>query len=227
MHPSLEGGDHFMRMRRKPGVMEKLASLSELVLTNPHQYQSKWTSVFANDNPIHLELGTGKGGFITGLSQLNPQINYIGIERVPEILYLAATKLVMDPRPNVRLLMVDGEDLLDVFQPGEISRIYLNFSDPWPKTRHVRRRLTHPDFLKIYQSLLPPGGEIYFKTDNLGLFEYSLLSLVKMDFSLRRITYDLHKSGIAQNVMTEYEKKFSDLGQPIYRVEALTPIVTE
>lgn len=214
-----------MRLRRKPGIIEKLDRMNQLVLSNPHQYQGKWTSVFANDNPLHVELGTGKGGFISGLSQLNPQINYIGIEKVPDILYLAATKLTLDSRPNVRLLMVDAEDLLDVFEPGEITRIYLNFSDPWPKTRHAKRRLTHPDFLKSYQGLLPPGGEIHFKTDNLDLFEYSLLSLVEVGFSLRRITYDLHQSGMANNVMTEYEKRFSDLGQPIYRVEALTPLV--
>jgi len=123
--------------------------------------------------------------------------------------------------------MVDSENLQEIFAPGEISRIYLNFSDPWPKKRHAKRRLTHPRFLQIYQSLLPPGGEIHLKTDNLDFFEYSLLSFVSQGFSLRRITYDLHRSSVKNNVMTEYEKRFSSLGQPIHRVEAITPLAAD
>jgi len=215
-----------MRLRRKPGITDKLDNMRELVLPDPHQYRSHWNRLFANDHPLHLELGTGKGGFISGLAKLNPSVNYIGVERVPDILYLAALKLAEEEMPNVRLLMVDAEYLLDIFAEGEVNRLYLNFSDPWPKARHAKRRLTHPNFLALYRRLLPPGGEIHLKTDNPDLFEYSLLSLAQEGFSLRRITYDLHHSPVQDNVMTEYEKRFSDLGQPIYRLEAITPTVS-
>lgn len=214
-----------MRLRRKQGITDKLNMMNQLVLQNPHQYRGEWKQLFGNDNPLQLELGTGKGGFIHGLAKQSPQNNYIGIERVPDILYIAACKLEGEKLPNVRLLMVDAEYLLDIFAPGEVTRLYLNFSDPWPKAKHAKRRLTHPDFLGLYRRLLAPGGEIHLKTDNLDLFEYSLLSLAQEGFSLQHITYDLHNSSVTDNIMTEYEKRFSDLDQPIYRLEALSPLI--
>lgn len=215
-----------MRLRRKPGVLEKLESFDGLVLSNPHHYRGKWDRVFCSNKPIHLELGTGKGGFISSISQLNPEVNYVGIERVPGIIYQAAVKIAGESRSNVRLIVADAGHLPEIFARGEISRIYLNFSDPWPKKRHAKRRLTHPFFLQIYRELLPPGGEIHLKTDNQNFFEYSLDSIAESGLSLGRICYDLHHSCITDNVMTEYEKRFSDLGQPIYRLEAYTPSLT-
>jgi len=212
-----------MRLRRKPGIQEKLAAIPRLVLAEPKQYYGQWKQVFANDNPLHLEIGTGKGSFISGMAQLNPRINYIGIERVADIIYKAAEKIVNSDLTNVRLIMVDARDIPEIFQPGEVSRLYLNFSDPWPKKRHAKRRLTHPDFLRIYQQLLPPNGEIHLKTDNKDFFEYSLQTMSEAGFILQNVTYDLHKSGFGPNVMTEYEMRFSQLGQPIYRLEALMP----
>lgn len=212
-----------MRLRKKAGVTDKLAEMPQLVLARPEQYKGQWQQVFNNERRIHLELGTGKGNFICGMARLYPQVNFIGVERIPDILYLAAKKVMAEEWPNVRLLMVDAVNLLEIFQTAEISRIYLNFSDPWPKTRHAKRRLTHADFLNIYQQILPLGGEIHFKTDNHNLFEFSLLQMVQAGFSLSRISYDLHQSGFAPNIMTEYEQRFSELGQPIYRLEAFTP----
>ncbi|MFY9173748.1 MAG: tRNA (guanosine(46)-N7)-methyltransferase TrmB [Peptococcia bacterium] len=216
-----------MRLRKKAGINEKLAALPQLILTKPQQYYGNWAKVFGNEQPIHLEIGTGKGSFICGMAKLYPQINFIGIERVPEIIYLASKKVIAEGLPNVRLLMEDAANLQEIFKPGEVERLYLNFSDPWPKTRHARRRLTHPDFLGIYKKVLPPGGAIHLKTDNHDFFEYSLLRLVQEGFSLSHISYDLHKSGYTPNIMTEYEQRFSSLGQPIYRLEAFTAQITK
>lgn len=209
-----------MRMRRKKDIMTVLERAADIVLPNPADYRGRWQQVFGNPNPLHLELGTGKGAFISAISRTNPGINYVGVERVPEIIYAAAQKVKAGGGNNVRLVMLDAELLPFCFEPGKIARIYLNFSDPWPKARHEKRRLTHPRFLQLYQSILAADGEIHLKTDNLDFFEYSLSTLAGEGFSLREVTYDLHHSCFEGNVVTEYESKFSALGQPIYRLEA-------
>lgn len=212
-----------MRLRKRPGVRDKLAAMKDFVFQEPAGRKGKWQEVFGNKNPLHLELGTGKGSFLNTLAAVEPRINFVGMERVPDIMYLAAQRFLQDPRDNLRFILGDAEELPEYFVPGEIARIYLNFSDPWPKSRHAKRRLTHPKYLKIYQNLLAKGGEIHLKTDNLDFFEYSLGCLNETGFSLGRITYDLHNSGFEGNILTEYELRFTGLGQPIFRLEAFAP----
>ncbi|MFZ5753377.1 MAG: tRNA (guanosine(46)-N7)-methyltransferase TrmB [Bacillota bacterium] len=210
-----------MRLRKKPGVQNKLQEMRELVIPNPEVNKGNWHAVFGNTNPLHVELGTGKGTFITTLAGINPEINYLGVEKVPDILYIAAKKAIAQCLPNLRFLHMDVENLPFIFEDGEVDRIYLNFSDPWPKKRHSKRRLTHRHFLEIYKKVLKKPGEIHLKTDNQGFFEFSLNEFSEMGFRLRNITFDLHNSGFSGNVMTEYEERFVNLGQPIYRCEAI------
>lgn len=237
-----------MRMRRKPNIQEKLDHMSSIVFRYPWMGISRkdifdnnqnpdvfwgpdWAQVFGNEASLHLELGTGKGIFITTLARHNPSLNYIGVERVPEIIYKAARK--QRGIHNLRFLMADVEHLSSFFRTGQIERIYLNFSDPWPKTKHSRRRLTYSTFLDIYKKLLKSGGEIHFKTDNRDFFDFSLQSFAENGFSLKNITYDLHyikddnrelfQLLLVDNIMTEYEKKFTDQGYPICRCIAINP----
>ncbi|WP_099221331.1 tRNA (guanosine(46)-N7)-methyltransferase TrmB [Listeria costaricensis] len=210
-----------MRVKHKPWAKEKLAAHSAVVIQDPASCKGRWNEIFGNDQPIHVEIGSGKGQFVAGMAKQNPDINYIGIEVVESVLVIALDKVLAAEVPNVRLLAVDGASLQDYFEPSEISRIYLNFSDPWPKKRHAKRRLTNPRFLTLYQALLPKDGEIHFKTDNRGLFEYSLHALSEYGMVLHHVSLDLHKSDFEGNVMTEYEEKFSQQGYPIYRLEAV------
>lgn len=209
-----------MRLRRLTNINEKLAQMNGLIIEDPAAVKEKWQEVFNNEYPLHLELGTGKGTFIQTMAQRNPRINFIGVERVPDIIYKAARKISAQKPANLRLIMADAEFLPTCFSPGEIERIYLNFSDPWPKKRHEKRRLTSASFLEIYKVLLKKGGEIFYKTDNVDFFEYSLQSLVDSGFSLQKITWDLHRTPPEDNVMTEYEQKFVEQGKPICRCEA-------
>lgn len=212
-----------MRVRHKPWAAEKLASHPEYVVTNPLEWQGKWQSHFQNEGPIHIEVGTGKGQFIVGMAEKNPQINYIGIELQSSVAVMALDKILESELPNVILLNTDGGLISDYFEKGEIDRVYLNFSDPWPKTKHEKRRLTYRSFLENYQHALKPKGEIHFKTDNQGLFEYSLASFSQYGMILDQVWLDLHKSEFEGNVQTEYEERFAAKGQPIYRVEAHFP----
>lgn len=209
-----------MRVKHKPWAREKILAHPEVCVANPEELKGKWHQLFGNENPIHIEIGTGKGQFVTGMAQANPDINYIGIEVVESVLITALDKALAAGIPNLRLLSVDGEDLLEYFEVGEVARVYLNFSDPWPKKRHAKRRLTHPRFLDIYKALLPTEGEIHFKTDNRSLFEYSLVAFSEYGVLLTYLSLDLHNSSFEGNIMTEYEEKFSAQGFPIYRLEA-------
>lgn len=209
-----------MRLRNKPGALEKIQSYPQYVVQNAEHYKGKWKERFHNHNPIHIEIGTGKGQFITGMAKANPHINYIGIEIQTSVVVVALDKLIKENLPNLQLLHIDGGDVRDFFEVGEIDRIYLNFSDPWPKKRHEKRRLTYQSFLKSYQMILKEKGEIHFKTDNQGLFEYSLCSFSAYGMQLKQVWLDLHHSDYEENIMTEYEEKFSKKGQRIYRVEA-------
>lgn len=201
-------------------MLEHLANNPHYVILNPEDAKGRWHDVFGNDRPIHIEVGSGKGGFITGMALKNPDINYIGIDIQLSVLSYALDKVLASEVPNVKLLRVDGSSLTNYFEDGEVDMMYLNFSDPWPKTKHEKRRLTYKDFLDTYKRILPEHGEIHFKTDNRGLFEYSLASFSQYGMTLRQIWLDLHASNYEGNVMTEYEEKFSNKGQVIYRVEA-------
>ena len=210
-----------MRLRNKPWAEEFIASHPEVIIPNPEEFKGNWQRIFGNDNPVHIEVGTGKGQFVTGMALANPDINYIGIELYTSVIVVALEKVIeANTPPNLRLLKVNGADLAKYFTKGDVSRVYLNFSDPWPKTRHAKRRLTHGGFLKLYESILIDNGEIHFKTDNRGLFEYSLISISEYGMLLKYVSLDLHVNMPEDNIMTEYEEKFSAKGQPIYRLES-------
>lgn len=217
-----------MRLRGVRGTREALEQ-SELVVLDPRVYKGRWAERFANENPIHVELGMGKGRFITQLSAMNPGINYIGIDMFDQLLHRAAGKAPIaraeHGRPelnNLALVLFNIEYIEDIFAEGELERVYLNFSDPWPKKRHHRRRLTHRNFLRKYEQILNEQGEIHFKTDSQMLFEFSLNEFSDLGLRMRGITLNLHREGNPDfNVMTEYEKKFSEQGNPIYRCEVV------
>ncbi|MBF1698816.1 tRNA (guanosine(46)-N7)-methyltransferase TrmB [Streptococcus sanguinis] len=209
-----------MRVRNRKGATELLEAHPQYVILNPADAKGRWQEIFGNDHPIHVEVGSGKGAFVSGMAKANPEINYIGIDIQKSVLSYALDKVLATAVPNIKLLWVDGSDLTDYFEEGEIDRLYLNFSDPWPKKRHEKRRLTYQSFLATYQQILPENGEIHFKTDNRGLFEYSLVSFSQYGMKLKGVWLDLHASDFEDNVLTEYEQKFANKGQVIYRVEA-------
>ena len=209
-----------MRVRNRKGATELLEANPQYVVLNPEDAKGKWHEIFGNDHPIHIEVGSGKGAFITGMAKANPEINYIGIDIQKSVLSYALDKVLEADVPNIKLLWVDGDSLTNYFEDGEIDQLYLNFSDPWPKKRHEKRRLTYKTFLDTFKQILPEHGEIPFQTDNRGLFEYSLVSFAQYGMTLKGVWLDLHASDFEGNVMTEYEKKFSSKGQVIYRVEA-------
>lgn len=208
-----------MRQRNKPWAKEKLASYPQYVISSPESYKGKWQEAFEKEQPLHIEIGTGKGRFITGMAKENPHINYIGIELQDSVIVTALDRIIEDELPNIKLIIVNAEDLQKFFEQGEVDRVYLNFSDPWPKKRHAKRRLTYKNFLQIYENILVDEGEIHFKTDNQGLFEYSLISFSEYGLLLKYISLDLHNSDFEGNIMTEYEEKFSQKGNRIYRCE--------
>ncbi|HJH11138.1 MAG TPA: tRNA (guanosine(46)-N7)-methyltransferase TrmB [Metalysinibacillus jejuensis] len=210
-----------MRLRNKPWASEFIADHPEVIIPDPEQHKGQWQQVFGNTNPLYIEVGTGKGQFITGMALQNPNINYIGIELYDSVIVCALENAIEAKSPaNLRLLKVNGADLNKYFAKNDVSRVYLNFSDPWPKVRHAKRRLTHEGFLKTYEDVLVDEGEIHFKTDNRGLFEYSLTSISAYGMLLTYVSLDLHANMPEDNIMTEYEEKFSAKGQPIYRLEA-------
>ena len=210
-----------MRVRNRKGATELLESNPQYVVLNPADAKGQWQELFGNNHPIHIEVGSGKGAFITGMAKANPNINYIGIDIQKSVLSYALDKVLATDVPNIKLLWVDGSDLTNYFADGEIDRLYLNFSDPWPKKRHEKRRLTYKSFLDTFKQILPEKGEVHFKTDNRGLFEYSLVSFSQYGMKLKGVWLDLHASDCEGNVLTEYEQKFSSKGQVIYRVEAV------
>ncbi|YCA43197.1 tRNA (guanosine(46)-N7)-methyltransferase TrmB [Bacillus sp. JZ8] len=208
-----------MRLRNKPWAKDYIDAHPQYIIPTPEKRKGDWKGVFQNDNPIHIEVGTGKGQFLIGMAKQNPHINYIGIEAYQSVIVSALEKLIEEDLPNLKLLDVNAENLTDYFAQGEIDRVYLNFSDPWPKPRHEKRRLTYKTFLKQYEEVLVKNGEIHFKTDNQGLFEYSLQSFSAYGMLLTFVSLDLHKLEDENNIMTEYEEKFSEKGNRIYRCE--------
>ncbi|KML39200.1 MULTISPECIES: tRNA (guanosine(46)-N7)-methyltransferase TrmB [Bacillaceae] len=208
-----------MRQRNKPWAKDKLAEYPQYVISEPEKYKGKWKEAFDKDQPLHIEIGTGKGRFITGMAKANPDINYIGIELAESVIVTALDRIIEEEIPNIKLLNVNANDLRDYFEKGEVNRVYLNFSDPWPKKRHAKRRLTYRSFLDIYEDILVDKGEIHFKTDNQGLFESSLMSFSDYGMLLTFVSLDLHNSDFEGNIMTEYEEKFSSRGSRIFRCE--------
>lgn len=210
-----------MRLRNNPKALEIMKENKHLVVLNPKECLSKWNDVFGNNNPIYIEIGMGKGDFIYQHAVNNPNINYIGIEKYPSVLASAINKMRKRERVNnLRLITFDAIELNEIFDKEEVDLIYLNFSDPWPKSRHHKRRLTSNVFLDIYKHVLKCDGHIEFKTDNRGLFEYSLVSLNEYQMKFDYVSLDLHNSVYFENnIMTEYEMKFCSKG-PIYKLVA-------
>jgi len=211
-----------MRLRKIKGAADIIASHPEIVIQSPEALKGKWHAVFEKNQPLSIEVGMGKGQFVIGMARMHPERNFIGIEKFDSVMLRAVEKVLeQSPLPNLKLLMVDAETLQDIFEPGEVSDLFLNFSDPWPKPRHAKRRLTHKNYLDIYRRIMDRKGTLSFKTDNRLLFEYSLVSATDYGMQLKDVALDLHaREGLDWNVQTEYEEKFSALGQPIYRLEA-------
>ncbi|MBY8908852.1 tRNA (guanosine(46)-N7)-methyltransferase TrmB [Salinicoccus roseus] len=208
-----------MRMRNKPWAMEFLNENSNIVDTDG-SYSGRIGDFFPESRPIHIEVGTGMGTFITELAARNPHINYVGIELDKNVMIRVVEKILEAELHNVRLLLLDAREIDTYFHKDEVERIYLNFSDPWPKNRHEKRRLTHETFLSKYRSILAEEGLVQFKTDNRGLFEYSLGSLNNFGMVFHEVKLDLHADEPEDNIRTEYEDKFSAKGNKIYRLKA-------
>ncbi|KRE75623.1 tRNA (guanosine(46)-N7)-methyltransferase TrmB [Paenibacillus sp. Soil750] len=225
-----------MRLRGRKGIREDIERQKELVVLNAKDYKGKWSELFGNNNPIHAELGMGKGRFISEMSKKYPNINFIGVDMYDELIRKASEKAkvaheitvekeedaVVLSIPNLRLMLFNIEHIEEAFAEGELERVYLNFSDPWPKKKHARRRLTHPGFVAKYQQILNDKGEIHLKTDSQSLFEFSLNSFADMGLRMRNISLNLHVDGIhPDHVMTEYETKFAGQGMNIHRLEVV------
>ena len=207
-----------MRLRNVKGAKEAMIE-SEYTINNPEELKGRWKEHFGNNNPIHLEIGTGKGRFITTLAQNNPDINYVGIEKYSSVLIRALEKQAELQIPNLIFIRMDAENIIDIFDKEEVDRIYLNFSDPWPKDRHAKRRLTSRQFLGRYNEFLKKDGTVEFKTDNRALFDFSVEETKEAGWNIIDITYDLHNSELNEgNVMTEYEIRFSSEGVPINKM---------
>lgn len=213
-----------MRLRNIPGSKEAIAQ-SVHVIQNPEENKGNWKKVFGNQNPVRIEVGMGKGRFIMDMARLNPEYNYIGIEMYDSVLLRAVQKLEQSDEnlPNLYFIRMDARNLPEVFGKEEVDRIYLNFSDPWPKDRHAKRRLTSRQFLERYDHILTEKGQVEFKTDNRLLFEFSLEEIEAAGWKLMAHTFDLHhdETLMKGNVMTEYEEKFSSAGNPIHKLIAV------
>lgn len=205
-----------MRLRNVTGSDEMIAA-SKYVIKEPETKKDHWKEVFGNGNPIRVEVGMGKGQFLYKMAKENPDINYIGIERYSTVLLRAIQKMESEEAPNLYFLCEDAKNITDIFGKGEVDRIYLNFSDPWPKDRHAKRRLPSRQFLERFGQILKSDGTLEFKTDNKDLFEFALKELEPAGWEADAVTFDLHQDAemMKGNIMTEYEEKFSSIGNPI------------
>lgn len=209
-----------MRMRRKKHLQERLEACNVWMVTELPE--GGWQEIFDNARPVHVEIGCGKGKFVAEMAQRHPEINFVAVEKCPDVLVLAMERTKEADLGNVRFVSGDIIALNDLFPDGTVELIYLNFSDPWPKNGTAKRRLTAEGFLNLYRRMLKSGGGIWMKTDNRKLFEFSLSNFEQNGFRLDHVCYDLHHSEFQDNVMTEYEMRFSEQGMPIYRLEAYT-----
>lgn len=213
-----------MRLRNIPGSKEAIAE-STYVIRDPEKRKGRWKEVFGNQNPVRIEVGMGKGRFIMDMAQLHPEVNYIGIEMYDSVLLRAVQKIeqLEEKLPNLYFIRTDARNLPEIFGKEEVDRVYLNFSDPWPKDRHAKRRLTSRQFLERYDQIIVKHGQVEFKTDNRPLFEFSLEEIREAGWTLLAHTFDLHhdKQMMEGNVMTEYEEKFSSAGNPIHKFIAV------
>ena len=212
------------RVRRRQGTKEALQGYKQVIM-EPMNFRGQWQRVFGNEQPIIIEVGTGRGRFISTMARQHPECNFIGIEVIEEMVLEAVERMVKQGGmpENLRMVWLNAELLDDIFAQGEVARIYLNFSDPWPKYRHRKRRLTHERFLEQYAVILAEGGELHQKTDNQGFFEYSLNTFAGAGWQLKNIQLDMYKKLPEDNVATEYETKYIRQGLPIYRLEAVSP----
>lgn len=207
-----------MRVRKKKNCDIRLEKSGSLWIREPELLKNRWHEEFGNNNPIHIEIGCGKGQFICEMAKKYPDIDFVAIEVVKDVMVIAMEKAEPLGLDNLRFIIGDAAKLCDYFAKGEAERIYLNFSDPWKKNKQAKRRLTHKNFLDVYKKVLKSGDMICFKTDNQKLFEFSLNSFAAENYKMSDITFDLHNSGMEDNVMTEYETRFAEAGMPIYRV---------
>ncbi|RKD32244.1 tRNA (guanosine(46)-N7)-methyltransferase TrmB [Thermohalobacter berrensis] len=209
------------RVRRKPWTKDELLKYEDdLVIVSPEKYKGRWKEVFKKDK-IHIELGTGKGQFVTTLAEQNKDIGYIGADRVKEVLYETLRKTLSKELDNMKVLWFDVNKIDEAFDEDELDRIYINFCDPWPKRRHRKRRLTHRGFLEKYRKILVKNGEIHLKTDSEILFEFTLNEMLQFGFKLEDISLNLYRDGDPGTIKTEYEEKFIEEGKPIYRLRAI------
>ena len=220
-----------MRMRKKKHGAERIAACSHLLITDPSILRQNPQIPFPEAQPLCLEIGCGKGGFAIGTAAAEPQYNLIALERISDVMVnaLESAAAAADSRPdNLRFLIGNAQELGEWLPPHCLSRIYLNFSDPWPKKGYAKRRLTHRNFLEIYRGLLAEGGEIRFKTDNVGLFDFTIEEAEAAGWTISRLTRDLHASEFAAgNIMTEYERNFSSKGVPINAITLTPPTGTK
>lgn len=234
MRSALRRKRKIMRMRKKHNLEERIAACSDVMLYMQNQNEHAndpldeslffdSARVFGNENPLYLEVGCGKGGFVLEAAQRFPQVNFVAVEKTPNVLITGMERLKELGLQNVRFCLGQAEYLEHLFKPHTVDRLYLNFSCPFPKETYARHRLTHTRFLKIYNNVLKHGAEIHQKTDNMRLFEFSIEHFSANGFAMREVSLDLHKSGFEGNIMTEYEKRFTEMGMPIYRLVAVNP----
>jgi len=210
-----------MRLRNVKYAKELIEAYPDIVILNPKKNAGKWNQVFKNDNPIELEIGCGKGKFIYEKAEKYPNTNFIGIEKFDSVIVRALEKMIVKPLENLKLIRFDAVNVDNVFATDEVDNIYLNFSDPWPKKRQAKRRLTSPQFLKRYLKILKTSGNIILKTDNFALFEYSLMSLNHHPlFNIKNISLDLYRNLPEDNIQTEFEIRFVEMNKPIYYIKA-------
>ena len=208
-----------MRMRKKPNLIPRMERCAQFLVSDPAGQRGKWRELMPEAKQIWLELGCGKGRFTAEMAEQHADVLYIAVERVPDAMVIAMERAVAEKTDNVRFIDMDAARAGEVFAPGEVDRLYINFCDPWPKKRQAKRRLTSPGFLAIYKQILNKNGEIHFKTDNAPLFEYSIESFAACGFALSEVTYDLHENG-QKGIMTDYERKFHEQGVKIMRCVA-------
>ena len=211
-----------MRMRKRNNLEPRMEACASVWIQDPETRRGNWRQLLPEARALHLEIGCGKGKFTVEMAEQNPDVLFIAVERVKEALVLAMEKAISMGLKNVYFLSVDAAELDQLFAPGEADRIYLNFCDPWPRSKNAKRRLTYHTFLEKYRSVLRRDGEIHFKTDNAGLFAWSLEEFERYGYPVRNVTDDLHRDGVV-GMMTGYEEKFYALGTPIHRCEILMP----